>query len=167
MLYLFTISNLTVAKTKQMQLQMLWLVSLWEKSLGPYVSKPCSHVFEPRPHVSKPRSHVFELCFHVFELYSNVFEPYVYERHFLDSTFFEPRLHIFEPHSVGSLHFFDPDSNTSNPCLWNISLVTLVLERFLKKSSWQIYKDNASGMKLGCRTIRRKQSKPDNQNQAS
>ena len=83
------VTNLLVARTKQMQLQMFCFVKLRKRPLGfhgskphsskphafePYVFVSCSHVSELRScafeiHISKPCSHVFEPCFHVSEHY--------------------------------------------------------------------------------------------------
>lgn len=119
-------------------MQMPCLVGLQERPLELHVSKPCSHVSESRSHVSKPRSHVSEPRFHVSKPRSHVSEPCS---------------HVYEPHPVGSLHFFDPDLTAPDPRLRNIRLVTLVVRRVLKRASWRTYKDNVSGMKLGCRAI--------------
>ena len=148
-----------------MELQMLFLVGLWETPLDFHVFELCafkfshfgallsyirassselgSHSFEP--HVFEPRSHVPESCSHVFE-------PHVYERHSSGSTLSEPRPHVFGPHPVGSLHFFDPDPTPPDRRSRNTRPVPVMsMRRISKWASRRTYKDNVSGMKLHCR----------------
>ena len=113
-----------------------------------------SHSSEPsalEPHISGSRSHPFES--HSLSLT-------------LTNLALSSRslgLHPFEPYPVGSLHFFDPDPNAPDPRLRNIRPVTSVLGRVSKRVSRRTYKDNVSGMKLGCRAIERRQLGPENQ----
>ena len=99
----------------------------------------------------------FKSCPHVFKPYSDVFEPYVYERHSTSSTLSEPRPHVFGTHLVGSLHFFNPDPAPPDCCLRNTHLVRVMsMRRVLKQASQRTYKNNVSGMKLGCKAIERR-----------
>ena len=74
----------------------------------------------------------------------------------------------FGPHPVGS-PYFDPVLTTLDPRLRNTRpvLATSVVRRVLKRASRRTYKDNVSGMKLGCRAIERRQPGPGNQDRAS
>ena len=171
LLMLCLVTDLPVARTRQMQLQMPCLVGLQERPLGPPVSKLCPHGFEPRFHVSEPCSHVFELCAlepHISEPRPHVFKPYVYERHSSGSTLSEPLSLSLTPLNLAlssrssdltlsglilsALYTF---STPPDPRLRNIHpvLATSVVRRVSKRASRRTYKDNVSGMKLGCRAI--------------
>ena len=56
-------------------------------------------------------------------------------------------------------------STPPDPRLRNICpvLATLVVRHVLKRASPRTRKDNVSGMKLGCKAIRRRQSGPESQ----
>ena len=101
------------------------LVNLRERLLGPQVSALRSYVFELyafESHISEPRSHILEL--HVSKPCTHAFEP-----------------RSFKPHPVGSLHFFNPDPASPDPCWRNICsvLATLVMRRVLKRASRRTY----------------------------
>ena len=76
------------------------------------------------------------------------------------------RFHHFEPHFIGSLHFFDLVFIASGPCFQNTCPISVIsMQRVLKWASWQIYKNNGYDMKLSCKAIERRQSELNNQNQ--
>ena len=58
-------------------------------------------------------------------------------------------------------------STPPDPRLRNICpvLATSVVRRVSKRASWRTYKDNVSGIKLGCRAIEKRQSEPESQDQ--
>ena len=142
MLCLLIISDLTITRSRQMQLQMLCFVGLWKRPLDFHVSKPCSHVFELcafEPHVSEP-------CFYVYKRFSlgstlselhdsesrlHVSAPrsHIFEHHVFGPCAFESLFgpHFFGPHPIGSLHFFDSTRSSFAEhlsCLSHISCET-------------------------------------------
>ena len=79
----------------------------------------------------------------------------------LFSRFYYFELYFLKPHFVDSLHFFDPNPTIPNLCLRNICLVTSIVRRISKQTSWRTYKDNISREKLRLQGLQEK----DNQGQ--
>ena len=74
--------------------------------------------------------------------------------------------HHFKSHLVNFLYFFDLDPIILDLYLQNICLVSLIsMQCVLKQTSRQIYKDNVSSIKLGCKAKKRKQSDIKNYDQ--
>ena len=152
MLCLFIISDLAIAKSRQMQTPCL--ASLQERSLGPPVSKLCPHGYEP---LTVPSLLQMPCLVRLRErpLGPHVSEPcsYIYKRPFSDSTLSEPhgsesRLHVsksrshalnlalssrssdltfLSPDPVDSLQFFDSTRSSfaeHSSCLSHISCET-------------------------------------------
>lgn len=88
MLCYFNISDLIIAKTRQIQLQMPCFIGLQKRPLGLCAFKP--HGFKPYSHVSEP-------CFHVFKPHAFKFRAF--------KLFFGP--HSFGPYPISFLYFFN------------------------------------------------------------
>lgn len=145
------VTDMTLVRSRQMQLQMLWLVGLRERPLGALTFPSLALTF-PRLALT-----FLSLMFLSFTLTFRA-----------SLSRFRASLFKSRSHPVGSLHFFDLDPTAPDPRLRNTRPVPgMSMRRVLKRASRRIYKDNISGMKLGCRAMGRRQSGPNNQDQAS
>ena len=145
------ISESIIFKPRVTELLIFYLLTISDpifvRSRQIQLQMSCLVVLRERPlgsHSSELRSHVSKPCSHIFE----------------------PR--CFKLHPISFLHFFNPDPAPPDPRLRNICpvLATSIMRRISKRASRRIYKNNVSGMELGCRSIERRQSGPNNQDLA-
>lgn len=159
-----------------------WASHIWASlfKLNSYFFKPCT----PKSHIFKAQSNIFKPCFYMFVLCSYISDFCFHISKLLVlklcshisksfSYFFKPQ--FFKPHSLNLtltfmgplfwVSFFwlstilNPDLNIPDLGLWKVFPVISFLECFSKQSNWQIYKDNISDIKLGCRAIKKSELK--------
>ena len=157
LLILYFVTNLSISKTKYMQLQMLcfiglqkrpsrfscfWaLLSRFQVSLSCFQAPfSCFQASRFQALLSRIWAPLSELDFCSFELCT-----------FKASRFWASlsRFLHFELHLIGSLHSFDLVLITPGPCFRNTCSISVIsIQRVLKQINWQTYKDNGSGIKL-------------------
>ena len=97
-----------------------------------------------------------------FRAWFSLFQALHFQASHLWASFFG--FHHFKPHPIGFLHFFNPDLTIPDPCFRNTCPISVMpMWRVFKQASWRNYKNNSCDMKLSCRAIKKRQSRPENQ----
>ena len=138
------------------------LVSRRERPLGPHVSEPRSHVFKPHPPsltltLSSLALSSLTIPSLALTLLSLTFSRLALTSSSITLSNLAPLSHSSDLTLLGLILLSLYTSSTPpDPHLRNICpvLATLVVRRVSKRASRRTYKNNVSGMKLGCRAIK-------------